>query len=406
MLNRSVVQDAVNQGHGVLRLEPSWVPRSFMIPGRRLKLHPDDLYSFGARRGGINERWFSSTTKASNGPETTADEGLSYVHPGQGGRFLLKDAVDCAGDLLLGSDVMAREGGGNLLCKFFNNMGPIPHHMHQNDEFAKKVGHKGKPEAYYFPPQYNQLSNNFPHTYMGLEPGTTKEDIRRCLERWDRGDNGILLHSRAYRLEPGSGWQVNPGILHAPGSLVTYEPQVNTDVFAMFQSEVEGRIVDWSLLVKDVRPESSHDLDFLVSMLDWDANVNPEFAKSNKRHPVPVRAIAEMEEAGYREMWITYGGPYYSAKELTILPRRTVTIKDAAAYGLILTQGYGTFGKVQVSTPSMIRFGELTQDELFVTAAAAREGIQIANPSSADPLVILKHFAPGNPAPEFLRRGR
>ncbi len=144
------------QVNGVLRLEPSWVPRSFMIPGRRLKLHPDDLYSFGAHRGGINERWFSSTTKASNGPATTPDEGLSYVHPAAGKKFLLKDAVESAGDLLLGADVMEREGGWNLLCKFFDNMGPIPHHMHQSDEFAKLVGHKGKPEAYYFPPQYNQ----------------------------------------------------------------------------------------------------------------------------------------------------------------------------------------------------------------------------------------------------------
>ena len=175
---------------------------------------------------------------------------------------------------------MEREGGWNLLCKFFDNMGPIPHHMHQSDKFAKLVGHKGKPEAYYFPPQYNQISNNFPHTYMGLEPGTTKEDIHRCLENWNRGDNGIIFHARAYRLEPGSGWQVDPGILHAPGSLVTYEPQVNSDVFAMFQSEVEGRIVDWSLLVKDVLPEYHHDLDYLISMLDWEANVNPEFAKS------------------------------------------------------------------------------------------------------------------------------
>ena len=78
---------------------------------------------------------------------------------------------------------------------------------------------------------------------MGLEPGTTKDDVRRCLENWNQGDNGILYLSRAYRLEPGTGWQIDPGILHAPGSLVTYEPQVNSDVFAMFQSEVEGRIV-------------------------------------------------------------------------------------------------------------------------------------------------------------------
>ncbi len=406
MLSRAEVQEAVNAGGGVLRLEPCWVPRSFMIPGRRLKLHPDDLYSFGAHRGGINERWFSSTTKASNGPATTADEGLSYVHPSRGARFLLKDAVESAGDILLGADVMAQEGGWNLLCKFFDNMGPIPHHMHQSDKFAKLVGYKGKPEAYYFPPQYNQLFNNFPHTYMGLEPGTTKEDIHCCLERWNRGDNGILFHSRAYRLEPGSGWQVDPGILHAPGSLVTYEPQVNSDVFAMFQSEVEGRIVDWSLMTKDVLPEYHHDLDYLIGMLDWDANVNPEFARTNKRHPVPVRPIKEMEEAGYREMWITYGSGHYSAKELTVLPGRTVTSKDAAAYGLILTQGWGRLGKNAVSTPSMIRFGELTEDELFVTADAAKEGILIENPSTTDPLVLLKHFGPGNPDAEALRRDR
>jgi hypothetical protein len=368
-----------------------------MIPGRRLRLHPDDLYAFGGHRGGINERWFSSTTKASNGPDTTADEGLSYVHPGQGAHFLLKDAVETAGDLLLGADVMAREKGWNLLCKFFDNMGPIPHHMHQSQEFAERVGQKGKPEAYYFPPQYNQVENNFPHTYMGLEPGTTKDDIRRCLENWNRGDNGILNYARAYRLEVGKGWQINPGILHAPGSLVTYEPQVNSDVFAMFQSEVEGRIVPWDLLVKDVPEKNHHDLDYIISMLDWDANVNPEFAKSNKRSPRPVREVKAMEADGYREQWVTYGTPYYSAKELTVLPGRTVTIKDNAAYGSIVTQGHGQIGSLSIAAPTMIRFGQMTEDELFVSAAAAAEGVRIQNPSPSDPLVLLKHFGPGNP---------
>jgi hypothetical protein len=376
-----------------------------MIPGRRLKLHPDDLYAFGGHRGGINERWFSSTTKASNGPDTLPDEGLSYVQPDQGDKFLLKDAVEVAGDLLLGAGVMEREKGWNLLCKFFDNLGPIPHHMHQSDEFAKLVGQKGKPEAYYFPPQYNQVENNFPHTYMGLEPGTTKADIRRCLEKWNQGDNGILAYARAYRLVAGEGWQINPGILHAPGSLVTYEPQVNSDVFAMFQSEVDGRIVDWSLLVKDVKPEFSHDLDYLVSMLDWEANVNPEFAKSNKTKPRPVKVLAEMEDQGYRELWITYGTPHYSAKELTVLPGRSVKISDKAAYGSIVTQGHGRIAKQSISAPSMIRFGDMTEDEFFVTAAAAEAGVLVENLSTSDPLVMLKHFAPGNPDAQSLVRG-
>src|SRR6186997_2241209 len=253
MLTRQQIEAAVAAGSGVLRLEPSWVPRSFMIPGRRLKLHPDDLYALGGDRGGINERWFSSTTNADNGPGTPADEGLSYVRQADGSRFLLRDAVAEAGDLLLGQDVMSREGGWNVLCKFFDNMGPIPHHMHQSEEQAQLLGHKGKPEAYYFPPQYN------------------KTEVRRCLENWNRGDNGILNLSRAFRLEVGTGWQIDPRILHAPGSLVTYEPQVNSDVFAMFQSEVEGRITPRALLTKDAPPQHHDDLDYIVELLDWDA---------------------------------------------------------------------------------------------------------------------------------------
>jgi hypothetical protein len=52
----------------------------------------------------------------------------------------------------------------------------------------------------------------------------------------------------------------------------------------------------------------------------------------------------------------------------------------------------------------MIRFGEMTEDELFVTADAAKEGVRIDNTSATDPLVILKHFGPGNPDAEALRK--
>ena len=137
-------------------------------------------------------------------------------------------------------------------------------------------------------------------------------------------------------------------------------------------------------------------------MLDWDANVNPrvrrEQPRTSRSRSKPVR--------GDRAPTATArsGSPtarrYYSAKELTVLPRRTVTIKDAAAYGLILTRATARSASMQVSTPSMIRFGQMTEDELFVTAAAAREGVRIENRSDTDPLVMLKHFGPGNPDAE------
>jgi hypothetical protein len=396
MSNTQILKDALTAGEGIVRLAPCWVPRSFLMPGGRLKLDPRDLYALGAHRGGIDERWFSSTTNAANGPGTPADEGLSYIDS-SGKRILLKEAIDTLGDSFLGADVMREHGGWNLLCKFFDNLGPIPHHMHQNDADAARVGQKGKPEAYYFPPQYNFKDNNFPYTFMGLEPGTTRDDIRRCLERWNEGDNGILYHSKAYRLQPGTGWQIDAGILHAPGSLVTYEPQVNSDVFGMFQSLVEGRPVPWDLLVKDVPPEHHQDLDYILNMLDWEANVDPEFAKNRRFHPEPVRDEAEMKDGGYAEKWVVYSTGYYSAKELTVAPKRTVKIQDAAAYGLIVVQGWGSIGKMEVETPSLIRFGEMTKDELFVTAATAQNGVTITNRSDTENLVMLKHFGPGNP---------
>src|SRR4051794_20097677 len=179
---------------------------------------------------------------------------------------------------------------------------------------------------------------------MGLNPGTTKDDVRRCLERWNEGDNGILYLSRAYKLKPGTGWQIDPGILHAPGSLVTYEPQVNSDVFAMYQSLVEGRAVPWDLLVKDVPEDHHHDLDYLIEMMDWEGNVDADFSARRLFEPSPVKSLGKMKDAGYSENWVVYSTASYSAKELAVLPGRSVTIKDAAAYGVIVVQGHGTFG--------------------------------------------------------------
>jgi hypothetical protein len=390
-------RQAFERGEGILRLAPAWVPRAFCIPGKRIKLHPADYYAFGAHRGGIDERWFASTTMADNGPLTTPDEGLSYVvgrDDRDGEKLLLRDAVAELGPALLGDDLWNAQRKWPIYSKFFDNRGPLPHHLHQRQEHASLVGMDGKPEAYYFPVQLNNYGAEFPHTFFGLEPGTTPSQVRRCLEIWDRGDNHITDLSRAYRLEPGSGWFVPAGVLHAPGSLCTYEPQWASDVFAMFQSLVSEAPIDWSLLVKNVPEDRQHDLDFLVSLIDWDANTRTDFKQAYFRPPVPVKPLAAMEAEGYVEKWITYGTEFFAAKELTVLPGRTVTIHDRGPYGMIMLQGHGTMGAWPIETPALIRFGQLTHDEYFVSCAAAQAGVRIANLSTTDPIVMLKHFGP------------
>lgn len=387
-----ILDQALNAGEGLLRLTPTWVPRSFLHPGRRIKLFPGDLYAFGANRGGIDERWFASTTEAANeGREW--HEGLSFCLF-EGKKFLLKDAVAEAGKRLIGPGIFNKYNRWPVYSKFFDNMGPIPHHMHQSHEDAALVGQEGKPESYYFPPQYNNVDNNFCYTFMGLEPGTSKDDLRRCLENWNKGDNGILDLSRAYRLKRGTGWLIPPGVLHAPGSLCTYEPQWGSDVFSMFQSIVEGRCVPWSLLVKDMPADKHQDLDFIIGQLDWEKNVDTHFKDSNYIEPIVDEAASG---PGYTDKWVVYGTidkqQLFSAKELTVEPGAKCILKDPGASGWITVQGKGSIGKLALQTPAMIRFGENTEDEVFISYEAATRGVEIVN-TGAEPLVGLRYFGP------------
>ncbi|AEI47087.1 hypothetical protein [Runella slithyformis] len=400
MANVSLAAKALEQGKGILRLAPTWVPRSFCVPGRRIKLHPDDYYVLGGVRGGIDERWLSSTTPAKNGPLTGEHEGLSKVVFQDGEtteQLLLKDVIDELKGEIIGDRLWNEYQSWPMYSKFFDNMGPLPHHIHHNDEKAALVGQNGKPEAYYFPPQLNNHGGDFPYTFFGITPGTTKEQIRQCLMDFNKGDNKITNFSSAYKLEPGTGWDVPPGILHAPGSLCTYEPQKASDIFAMYQSLVNEAIVPEELLWNGTPQDKIGDYDELVSVIDWEANVDPNFAANHFMMPKPVWPLEDMQAQGYVENWICYKSAAYSAKELTVMPGATVTIKDAAAYGMIVMQGHGKFGVWDIETPALIRYGQLTNDEFFVSEAAAKEGVVISNPSANDPIVILKHFGPNNP---------
>jgi hypothetical protein len=390
----SAIEQAFDEGQGILRLVPAWVPRFFCRPGRRLKLHPDDYYSLGLERGAIDERWFASTTPADNGPGTPEDEGLSYVSAGKGVRFLLAEAVDVLKGDLIGGGLWNKYHKWPMFSKFFDNLGPLPHHIHYNDAVAANVGKMGKPEMYFFPAQMNNYGGEFPFTFFGLTPETTKGQVKTALENFTRGDNNLLSLSRAYKLEPDTGWDIPAGVLHAPGSFCTYEPQFSSDVFAMFQSVLYyDHPVSPDLLWKDSPPEKRGDYEYLVNALDWELNTDPDFRQNRFMVPIPAAPIEETEKEGYRDEWICYKCPLVSAKRLTILPGKTVTIKDSEAYGIICIQGYGKIGVWNLESPSMIRFNQLTNDEYFISEDTAKKGVVIENRSGSEDIVILKHFA-------------
>lgn len=393
---KAIAERAMEQGQGVLRLTPTWVPRVFCVPGRRIKLHPHDYYALGGERGGIDERWFSSTTPADNGPLTSKNEGLSHIAFEDGGKtelFLLRDAIEELKDAIIGK-LWAKYQAWPMYSKFFDNQGALPFHIHHDDDHAARVGARGKPEAYYFPPQLNNHGGDFPYTFFGLAPGVTKEEVLDALRAFTKGENRITDLSAAYVLTPGTGWNVPPGVLHAPGSLCTYEPQKASDVFAMYESVVHDQVLSEDLLWKDSPEEAIGNHEYLLEVIDWEQNTDPLFRQKHFMKPVPVDDPAEMRAAGYQENWICYLSKEFSAKELTVLPGATVTIKDGGAYGLYVVQGHGTLGIWDIESPALIRYGQLTYDEYFVSEAAAREGVTITNPSKSDTIVMLKHFGP------------
>jgi hypothetical protein len=400
MAIKKQAEQALEQGKGILRLAPAWVPREFCVPGRRIKLHPDDYYALGGNRGGIDERWFSSTTPADNGPLTSPNEGLSFIVFGDGAKgeqILLRDAIEELKGDVIGDRIWDAYQGWPMYSKFFDNMGALPHHVHQRDEHVAPLGLKGKPEAYYFPPQVNNHGGDFPFTFFGFNPGVTKGEVKEALKAFTSGDNKITNISRCFRLEPATGWDVPAGLLHAPGSMCTYEPQVASDVFAMYQSLVNDQVLEEELLWKNSPEEKRGDFDFLIEVIDWELNIDPDLYVKRFMRPKPVQPEQEMHASGYHENWIVYKSPHFSAKELTVLPGSTVTVSDGGAYGLIVLQGHGKMGVWNIESPALIRYGQLTNDEFFVTEDAAKGGVTITNPSTCDPIVMLKHFGPGNP---------
>ncbi|HTB85942.1 MAG TPA: hypothetical protein VK742_20020 [Candidatus Sulfotelmatobacter sp.] len=393
---KAKIHETFDQGQGILRLVPVFVPRRFSKAGRRLRLHPDDYYALGTKRGSIKERWFSSVIAAMNGELAPPDEGMSYVLPFSdklSEKFTLKAAQDELKDHLVGGELMKKYGGWPVYSKFFDYLAPLFHHLHLSFEAAARVGRLGKPEAYYFPPEMNNHPGEFPVTYFGFDPDCTKEMVRERLLQFEAGDNRITELSRAYRIELGTGWYTPPGVVHAPGSYLTYEPQWNSDVNSVYENITSHEVYPYDFLVENCPKNKKQDVDYVMSLMDWEKNVDPHYKKKYFRPPIVCRHSDER----HTEKWITYANEYFSAKELTVQPGQTVTVKDGAAYGCILLQGHGKFGVYNAEASVMLRYGQASNDEYFVSEAAAKAGVTITNHSQFQPMVILKHFGPNHP---------
>ena len=389
------IRETFQNGNGVLHLTPTWVPRGFNEHGRRIRLHPDDYFAFGMDRGGISERWLGSVTVALNGPKTGPTEGMSFVLADESGKekILFADVVEELGADVIGQVLFDRYGTWPTFAKLYDYDKPLFHHLHLTEEKANKIGRHGKPEAYYFPVQYNAYLGRFPLTYFGFDPSVTKEEVINCIRNYDNFDTRITELSRAYRVKLGTGWYTPAGVIHAPASVVTYEPQWNSDVNTIMENVTMGEVNPHNLLT-DCQPESEKDnIECLFAQIDWEESTRPDYKQKYFR---PPKSLAEKQK-GMSEKWVAYANEWIAAKEVTVLPGASVTLHDQACYCALVVQGHGRFGAFECEAPGLLRYGQISGDEFFVSEDAAKKGIEIKNTGSYEPLVILQNFANNNP---------
>ena len=380
---RDVVERALADGDGILRLEPAWVARDFLPPGRRLAL-PEDAYDLG-ERGAICERWLASTTKADNriGPP---DEGLSYLAVDGPDRITLKEAVRSHPEAIMGLDYAASHAGLDRLAKIFDYEARLPFHLHQRQEHASLVGRRSKDEAYYFPPGVDMGGHS--ESFLGLHPSLTEERNHELLlpylEDWN--SDRILRHSAGYLQVPGEGFSIPSGVLHAPGSALTIELQEDSDVFAMLQALNAGRIIPKELLWKDVRDEDRERYGerFILELIDWEENGDPYFYEHHHLSPQPISGSSD---PGGEEHWVYYGTTKFSGTRLVVRPGASYVTSDRGVHNVLIWSGSGTYGGIGVQG------GDPDRDELLVTHDRAVAGVEVRNTGSTD-LLAIKFFGP------------
>jgi hypothetical protein len=162
----------------------------------------------------------------------------------------------------------------------------------------------------------------------------------------------------------------------------------------MYQSLVEGREVPWSLLVKDVPKKHHQDLDYLVEQLDWAGNTDEHFKDNHYLEPVPVPGARRRLHGPLDCLWQSRRRTTFHRQGTDRRTARRCTIKDQGAYGLITVQGKGKMNRLTLDCPKLIRFHELTEDEVFCTESAAKAGVTFENTSDVEPLVVLRYFGP------------
>ncbi len=171
---------------------------------------------------------------------------------------------------------------------------PIPAHVHMGDIVNGHPTRRGKAEAYFFPPVDHVITiTDRPVTRLGVRPGVTQSQVLAALGEFACSDRmyGLL---NEFPIQPGEGWTIVPGVIHAPGPWPTLEMQRPQDDFNLFAWQMGSHVPDAleraKLKEEVVCRGLPSDAACVEELLDWPLTSASDFQARFKRLPKLLRS--------------------------------------------------------------------------------------------------------------------
>ena len=398
----TVLDSCLEKNGGVFQLLHRYAGRTFCTPGKRLRLDERSYYPDYMGGTGLDELWMCCTVPIVTGVIDTRTkkapfrEGEAHVLTSDGQVISLQDLISANPKAVLGDKVTAlsQQLIGKvtwpIVSKKFDNLNPIPHHLHWSKWEVYDINSYDNPGV--SPSHYHT-------TAMGLYPFVTRDQFLACMKRFGKGDyNGVRHLSPHTMMHIDDGFVMPNGVLHSPTNLCTHELHVTMDEHFLAEDlTLDGRIgakdAFYACREEDYPKARHEDWDYLVEKFDFAANQDPDFVLKNSRPAIPAQ---EFKGNGVDAKWIVYGNFLGDQKcsilRLIVEPGAKTTFRPECPAMFHTNGGSGRVGKLAVRYHQNMILGEIYPEIGFITQAAlANGGVEIEN-TGTEPLVLTFDF--------------
>ncbi|MFN8710556.1 MAG: hypothetical protein ACK50J_28105 [Planctomyces sp.] len=398
----AVLDNCLNTNGGVFQLLHRYAGRTFCTPGKRLRLDARSYYPDYMGGTGLDEIWMCCTVPIVTGVIDTRTkkapfrEGEAHVLTSDGQVISLQDLISANPKSVIGDKVTAlsKELFGKvtwpIVSKKFDNLNPIPHHLHWSKWEVYDINSYDNPGV--SPSHYHT-------TAMGLYPFVTRNQFLACMKRFGKGDyNGVRHLSPHTMMHIDNGFVMPNGVLHSPTNLCTHELHVTMDEHFLAEDlTLDGRIgakdAFYACREEDYPKAKHEDWEYLVEKFDFAANQDPDFVLKNSRPAIPAE---EFKGSGVDARWIVYGNFLGDQKcsilRLIVQPGAKTAFRPECPTMFHTNGGSGRVGKLAVRYHQNMVLGEIYPEIGFITQAAlANGGVEIEN-TGTEPLVLTFDF--------------